>query len=63
MPVILTRFPEAYNIVDEGENGYLVDFDLSDLDVDKIFNHVPKADYYIDRCNLDSWEEVFRGSF
>lgn len=63
VPVILTRFPEAYNIVDEGENGYLVNFDLSDLDVDKIFNHVPKADYYIDRCNLDSWEEVFRGSF
>lgn len=61
VPVILTNFPEAYNIVDEGENGYIVDMDLNNLDVDKIFNHIPKADYYIDRCNKDKWLEVFEG--
>lgn len=63
VPVILTDFPEAYNIVDEGENGYIIKRDLSNLDVDKIFNHIPKADYYIDRCNLDDWELVFKGEF
>lgn len=63
VPVILTRFPEAYNIVDEGENGYLVNMDLSDLDIDKIFNKIPPAKYYVDRCNLDDWEKVFKGEF
>lgn len=61
VPVILTDFPEAKMIVDEGENGYIVKMDLSDLDVDKIFNNVPKADYYIDRCDKDEWLKVFKG--
>lgn len=63
VPVILTRFPEAYNIVEEGKNGYLVDFDLHDLDVDKIFNEKPTEVTYVDRCNDSDWELVFRGEF
>ena len=63
VPVILTRFPEAYNIVDEGQNGYLVEMDLSDLDVEKIFNEIPPAKHYIDRCNIEDWEKVFKGEF
>lgn len=61
VPVILTDFPEAFNIVDDGENGYIVKRDLSDLDLDKIFNHIPKAQYYIDRCNTDKWEQMLKG--
>ena len=61
VPVILTDFPEAYNIVDEGENGYIVKRDLSDLDIDKIFNHIPKAQYYIDRCDTEKWERMLKG--
>ena len=57
----MTDFPEAKNIIDDGENGYIVKMDLSDLDVDKIFNKVPKADYYIDRCDKDKWIKVFNG--
>ena len=53
VPVILTRFPEAYNIVEEGKNGYLVNMDLSDLDIDKIFNHKPQNVTYVDRCDYD----------
>lgn len=63
VPVILTEFPEAYNIIDDGENGYILKFDLSNLDIDKIFNEVPKNLYYIDRCDKDDWEAVFRGEF
>lgn len=63
VPVILTDFPEARNIVIEGENGYIVDMELSNLDVEKIFTKIPKVDYYIDRCNLESWEKVFDGTF
>ena len=61
VPVILTDFPEAHNIVDDGENGFIVNMDLSNLDVDRIFNHKPQATYYIDRCNHEMWEKVFRG--
>ena len=63
VPVILTDFNEAKNIVDDGENGYILKKDLSNLDVDKIFSKVPKNLYYIDRCNKDSWEKVFKGEF
>ena len=61
VPVILTRFPEALNIVKEGENGYTVAMDLSDLDIDKIFNHKPQNITYEDRCDYDKWEKVFKG--
>lgn len=61
VPVILTRFPEALKIVQEGENGYLVNMDLSDLDVDKIFNHKPENVKYVDRCDYNKWEQVFKG--
>lgn len=61
VPVIITDFPEARNIVDDGENGFIVDMELSNLDVEKIFKNRPKATYYIDRCNHDLWEKVFKG--
>lgn len=61
VPVILTDFPEAKNIIDEGENGYIVDMELNNLDVEKIFSNKPRADYYIDRCDHDKWIKVFNG--
>ena len=61
VPVILTRFPEALNIVKEGENGYLLNMDLSDLDIDKIFNHKPNKVTYEDRCDYEKWEKVLKG--
>ena len=61
VPVILTRFPEATKIVKEGENGYTVAMDLSDLDIDKIFNHKPTNVTFEDRCDYNKWEKVFKG--
>lgn len=61
VPVILTRFPEAYNIVQHGKNGYLVDMDLADLDIDAIFEHKPTEVDFKDRCDYDKWEKVFKG--
>lgn len=61
VPVILTNFTEAYNIVEDGKNGYLVDMDLKNLDIDKIFNHKPTNVTYTDRCDCDMWEKVFKG--
>lgn len=59
VPVILTDFPEARNIVDDGENGFILDMDLGNLDIDKIFNFNPEGVYYIDRCDYSKWEEIF----
>ena len=61
VPVILTDFPEAHNIVDDGENGFIIKRDLSNLDVDRIFNERPKSTYYVDRYNQDLWLQVFKG--
>jgi glycosyltransferase involved in cell wall biosynthesis len=61
IPVILTDFPEARNIIDDGENGFILNMDLSNLDVERIFNNKPKATYYLDRCNKDLWEKTFKG--
>lgn len=41
-PVISTRIPEAEKVIRNGENGYLVNFDLSDLDIDKVFEKRPE---------------------
>ena len=44
-------------------NQALESIDLSNLDVNKIFNEVPKNLYYIDRCKKEDWEKVFKGEF
>lgn len=59
-PVISTRIPEMEKIVKDGVNGYLVDFDLHDLDVDRIFEMKPVFDKYTEK--VDSvWDKVLEG--
>lgn len=41
-PVIATRIPEFNKLIKNGENGYLVKLDLSDLNVRKIAKEIPK---------------------
>lgn len=60
VPVIATKFTEATKIIKDGENGYLLDFDLKNLDVDKIFNQVPKVKGYEEKVN-PIWEKVLNG--
>lgn len=60
-PVIITNFTEARNIITDGENGYILEMDMSNLDVDKIFNHKPTNITYKDRCETAKWEKVFKG--
>lgn len=61
VPVIATKFDEAKKVVEDGKNGYLLDFDLSNLDVDKIFKSVPKVEQpYKEKVN-PIWEKVLAG--
>lgn len=45
-PVLVTNFDAAVeNGVKDGVNGYIFDMDLSNVDVDKIYNNIPKFEY------------------
>lgn len=60
VPVIATPFEQAKKIIKPGENGYIVNFDLSDVNVDEIFNKVPKGFKYEEKIN-PLWKEVLDG--
>lgn len=55
VPCILTDYPEAMRTVEDGRNGYIIKRDLSNLDVEKIFNEIPKVESFVDRCDLSEW--------
>lgn len=60
VPVITTPFEQAKKVVKPGKNGYIVDFDLHDLDVDKIFTKIPKNFSYEEKVS-PLWAEVLKG--
>lgn len=57
-PVICTNFPSAYESVQDGVNGYILDMNLSNLDVDKILNKIPKNFKYIEKCDENDWIKI-----
>lgn len=61
VPVITTPFNEAVKIVKPGENGWIVDFDLHDLNVDSIFNKKPQQVTYSEKVS-PLWDEVLGGT-
>ena len=56
-PVICTNFPSAYEIMEDGVNGYILDMELSNLDIDKIINNIPKNFKYTERCKTSDWSK------
>ena len=54
-PVITTNFPSVYESVEDGKNGYILDMELSNLDIDKIVNHIPKDFKYVEKCKIEDW--------
>lgn len=59
--VIGSKIPEIAKVVKDGENGYLLNDDLSNLDIDKIFNNKPKVDGYTENIN-PIWNKVLGGT-
>lgn len=60
VPVIGTRIPEFEKLIKDGENGYLVSLDLSDLDIEKIFNDIPK--FQAEPEDIDpNWQKLLNG--
>ena len=54
-PVLCTDFPSVYESVEDGINGYILDMDLKNLDVDKIVNNIPKDFEYKEKCTEKDW--------
>ena len=54
-PVLCTDFPSAYESVKDGENGYILDMDLKNLDIEKIVNNIPKNFEYKEKCSEKDW--------
>ena len=59
-PVISTDIPEARKVIKNGENGYLVDFGLTNLHIDKIFKDRPKFEAK-QEVVVPVWEDVLKG--
>lgn len=54
-PMITTNFDSAFESVIDGYNGYILDMELSNLDIDKIVNHIPNNFEYKEKTNENTW--------
>lgn len=59
--VLGTGIPEIKKIITDGKNGYILEKDLSNLDVDKIFNKVPKVKPGYTEPIDDKWLDIMEG--
>jgi len=54
-PVIATNFPSVYESLTDGTNGYILDMQLSNLNIDKIVNNIPNKFSYKEKCKEEDW--------
>lgn len=54
-PVISTNYPSSYEIIKDGVNGYLLDMELSNLNINKIVNSIPNDFIYEEKCKINDW--------
>lgn len=60
VPCITSRIPEFEKLIKDGVNGYILNDDFSNLDIDKIFDHIPKPKPYNEKIS-PLWEKVMNG--
>ena len=58
-PVISTNYPSVYESIEDGKNGYLLEMDLSNLDLNKIVNCIPKNFTYKEKGTARDWISFF----
>ena len=54
-PIIVTDFPSVYESVKNEFNGYILDMNLKNLDINKIVNRIPKDFKYKEKCTEEDW--------
>ena len=60
VPCIVSDIPELRKVIKDGKNGYVVKRDLSNLDIDKIFNQIPSPYGYTEEIS-PLWEKIMDG--
>ena len=60
VPVIVSRIPEFEKLIKDGVNGYILNDDFSNLDIDKIFDRIPKPKPYTEKIS-PLWDKVMNG--
>lgn len=58
--VIGTKIPEIEKVIKDGKNGYLLNLDMSNLDVEKIFNKIPRPKAKPEPID-SNWQKVLTG--
>ncbi len=53
--MLVTNFDSVHESVIDGENGYILEMDLSNLDIEKIVNNIPKDFTYKEKCTVQDW--------
>lgn len=54
-PVLCTNFPSAYESIEDEKNGYILDMQLSNLNINKIVNNIPNNFNYEEKCTEKDW--------
>ena len=57
-PLLATNFDSVFESVEDGVNGYILDMDLSNLDLDKICNKIPKNFKYEPKTKIEDWIKI-----
>ena len=62
VPVLVTPFPNAEKDIKNGENGYILPFDmnLTKTQVMKIVNNIPKNVSYEQKGVIEEWEKILK---
>ncbi len=61
-PCIVTDFPSAYEQIEDGKSGYILKMDLSNLDIKKIYNTIPKNFKFKELSTEKDWIKVLGGN-
>lgn len=57
-PVICTNFPSAKESVVNGENGYILNMSLSNLNISKTYNSIPNKFKYTEKGKISDWDKI-----
>lgn len=62
VPVLVTPFPNAEKDIKNGENGYILPFDmkLTKTDIMNIVNNIPKNVSYEQKGVIEEWEKILK---
>ncbi|WP_108737550.1 glycosyltransferase [Flavobacterium kingsejongi] len=57
-PVIVTDFPSAHEQVIHEQTGYILDFNLSNLNVETLYKKIPVIEFFNELSNENDWVRI-----